>query len=311
MRKYEFQLMLLIIWYMFTLKANALGATQAIYSIPFQMQGNYIVLKATVNNAKLDTAIFLFDTGATGSIIDSTFAAKNNIKSKLSGAMTITASGPVKIRSAKIKSLKFDDKNILTKNIDFSVIDLSNFKSLNIQGIIGYDLLSRYCISVNYDKRCMEFYSFNDYKGPNDYEKYKFELSDFVQIPKFSISFTTYTEEEFTGDILFDTGADLNILFSQSFLEENNLMEKLNSTGPVDTAKSLNNLPITLKTGAIKKLNIGSLEFKDIVIKLPSNNAGSFSFPNFMGILGAEAICKMNFILDYSKQLLYLKASSN
>ena len=52
MRKYEFQLMLLIIWYMFTLKANALGATQAIYSIPFQMQGNYIGLAVNLKSTQ-------------------------------------------------------------------------------------------------------------------------------------------------------------------------------------------------------------------------------------------------------------------
>ena len=52
MRKYEFQLMLLIIWYMFTLKANALGATQAIYSIPFKSKKNYLLyVKSILKNS--------------------------------------------------------------------------------------------------------------------------------------------------------------------------------------------------------------------------------------------------------------------
>lgn len=32
--------------------------------VPFELQGNYIILKAIVNNIKKDTVRFLFDTGA-------------------------------------------------------------------------------------------------------------------------------------------------------------------------------------------------------------------------------------------------------
>lgn len=144
-----------------------------------------------MNGSTADTANFLFDTGATTTVIDSTFFAKSKIKTKLKKSLAITASGLTKISSVKIKSLSINNIDLFEKGGSLSVIDLSKFEKLNINGIIGYDILCRFTVSINFDEKIMEWRSFNESLSKADYERLNFELSSFIPIPKFPINIIT------------------------------------------------------------------------------------------------------------------------
>lgn len=97
------------------LKSDAKGISEPLNRLSFDLQGNFIIIKAILNGLTADTANFLFDTGATTTIIDSTFLVKSKIKTKLKKSLAITASGLTKISSAKIKSLSINDINLFEK----------------------------------------------------------------------------------------------------------------------------------------------------------------------------------------------------
>lgn len=163
-------------------------------------------------------------------------------------------------------------------------------------------------MSIDLDEKIMEWRSFDETLSKPDYERLNFELSSFIPIPKFPINITTESNEKYTGDVIFDTGADLTLLLSQSFIEENALVNKLTSiTEMNDTARSLNNAPIILRSAKISNLSLGNFEINELLVRLPSDDNKSFSVPNFMGIIGLEIIRRINFIIDYNEKALYLK----
>ncbi len=309
------RIFLLIITFLLSfesLTASATDSSNPVNRFSFELQGNFIIIKAILNGSTTDTANFLFDTGATTTVIDSAFLAKSKIKTKLKKSLAITASGLTKISNAKIKSLSINNINVFKKGGSLSVIDLSKFESLNIVGIIGYDILCRYIVSVDFNDKIMQWHSFDETPSTSDYERFNFELSSFIPIPKFPIKILTESNEQFTGDVLFDTGADLSLLLNQSFIDENGLSTKLVPIAEQnDTARSLNNAPLILRSARISNLSLGNFEFKELTIRLPSDNKKSFSVPNFIGILGLEIIRKTNFIIDYNKKSLYLKQRLN
>ena len=55
------------------IKADVTVISEPINRLSFDLQGNFIIIKAILNGSTADTANFLFDTGATTTVIDSTF----------------------------------------------------------------------------------------------------------------------------------------------------------------------------------------------------------------------------------------------
>ena len=278
--------------------------------VPFELQGNYIILKAIVNNIKKDTVRFLFDTGATSGSIDSEFVSRHNIKLINSSTFNIGATGkPIKVNCIKINSIRLEGFNYLKESEEFSIENLSQYKKLNIQGIIGHDLLKNYCISINFDTKTMEFMPLASIiKNDTEYDKINFELLSYFPIPKVPITIKTISNEEYKGDVLFDTGADLNLLFNQSFLQENNLREKLNTSSKVDTGITINNQIMRLEQGKLKLLSLGNFQLNEIDVSVPDKNTNVLSPNQTIGIMGVKVITQFNFILDYSTKTLYLKS---
>jgi hypothetical protein len=294
----------------FTFNCSAFISFKKNKVVPFELQGNYIILKATVNNIKKDTVRFLFDTGATGGSIDSEFVSRNNIKLTNSSTFNIGATGKqIEVNCIKVSSIRLEGVNYLNESSEFSIQNFSQYKKLNIQGIIGHDLLKNYCISINYDTKTIEFLPLASIiKDEKEYNKINFELLSYFPIPKVPITIKTISNEEYKGDVLFDTGADLNLLFNQSFLQENNLKGKLNTSTKGDTGITINNQIMRLDQGKLKFLSLGNFQLNDIDVSLPDKNTNVLSPDQTIGIIGAKVITQFNFILDYSTKTLYLKS---
>ncbi len=128
MKKYH--VLIFLLFYFGSLKASMTDTISPVNRFSFELQGNFIIIKAVLNGSTTDTANFLFDTGSTTTVIDSAFLVKSNIKTKLKKSLAITASGFTKIKKTKIKRLSINNVNVFEKAGNISVIDLGKFKSL-------------------------------------------------------------------------------------------------------------------------------------------------------------------------------------
>jgi hypothetical protein len=145
-------------------------------------------------------------------------------------------------------------------------------------------------------------------KNETDYIKINFHLLSYIPIPKLPITIKTFSDEEFNGDVLFDTGADLNLLLNKTFLRENNLKEKLNTSSKLDTGITINNQIMRFEQGKLKLLSLSNFQLKDVDVSLPDKNTNVFSPNKIIGIIGVKVITQFNFIIDYSTKTLYLKS---
>jgi hypothetical protein len=306
----KYSITLSVLFLIFTVNGSTFSSFKKSKVVPFELQGNYIILKAIVNNINTDTVRFLFDSGATGGSIDSEFVSRNNIKLINVTTFDIGATGkPIKVNCIKVNSLRLEGNNYLKESGQFTTANFKKYKKLKIQGIIGLDLLKNYCMSINYDTKTIEFMPLGSIiKNETDYNKINFELLSYIPIPKVPITIKTFSNEEFKGDVLFDTGADLNLLFNKSFLQESNLKEKLNPSSKIDTGMAINNQIMRLERGNLKLMSLGNFQIKDLDINLPDKNTNVLSPNQTIGIMGVKVITQFNFILDYSTKTLYLKS---
>lgn len=120
-------------------------------TIPFDYAQKEILLKVRINNSEeLD---FMFDTGASDTIIDRRVAADSFLLKQ--GQFGIAAlGGVVAARSTVVKRIEIGN-NLILNDIEARIVDLSpQSRNLNrrIAGIIGTNIISKFLVTIDYSK---------------------------------------------------------------------------------------------------------------------------------------------------------------
>lgn len=266
-------------------------------TIPFQLEGNAVNFNIKLNNQN-NQYKFLFDTGATSCVLDSTLVSKLNLKI-ISKQNSTGASGSSNHNVVAIDSLSFG--GVVLKDISAVVVDLSKFK---LDGIIGYDILNHYVTKIDYDNKILSF--FNEIKECKDpyQDKLTFDFAEGVTIPRTEISINLKSGKTFKGFVLMDSGADPNFLLNSNIVKNNNLLEEFDPKIEFGS-KSLTTNSTDEYLSTLKSLNFLDEVYEDVPLIISLATQGVHSMPNLLGILGNGILYKKNWIFDYSTKTAY------
>ncbi len=279
-----------------------------IAEIPFELKNGLILLDVNVNdNTEANT--FIFDTGATSDLLDSTSADKlgleANYKHDVSGA-----GGTKSYDIILNQKLKLQNK-IEINNTNLVLTDLTKLKDRlerNFDGIIGYSLLKKYITKIDYENQKMLLYNKIENTDTTGYKAINFEFENGIPIPQFDISITLRNGETYTDKILFDNGAGLTLLINTPYNEEYKLNKKAGKS-LISKSENLHGESIS-EDIAIQSMNLGGYELNEMVVSIAHDKNGVSSYENYLGILGAKVISRFNIVLDYSSSTLYLKPNN-
>lgn len=275
-------------------------------TIPFHLQENgHIHLNVKLNNIDR-TLNFVFDTGATADVLDTALAKELGLKpdyqqSVTGGAGSKTYDIVLNQTITVLPNIEVDRSNLVLTN-------LAPFHELSdrpFDGIIGYSLLRRYITKIDYEKKELVLYDDVKEIDTSEYTEIPFHFGRGVPIPQFDISITLQNGEEFTGRILFDSGAGITLSVNSPFKNEHKLAEKAAKT-IVSKSQNLGHESVSEQI-AIRSLKMGGFEFTDLVVSLANDKSGVSSYENYLGILGAKVIKRFTIVLDYDTKKLYLK----
>ena len=120
-------------------------------TIQFEYYQRLIFVKLSIN--KTDSLLFLLDTGANGSAIDSKTADRLRLKEyKIAGVEG--SAGSILVPSVKASSVSIGKSRI--KNISFTKYDLGGSLSLpgkHLDGILGTDFLKHFVITIDFKSK--------------------------------------------------------------------------------------------------------------------------------------------------------------
>ena len=124
------------------------------YSTPFRiLSTNHIIINAVVNNIN---GIFLIDTGASNSCIDLNKSGKFKLNYRKSDEQASSATAEIKEtyiskkNSLLINEYSINDFDIILFNMKHVIESLFDKDEIEIDGIIGADILIKYNCSVDY-----------------------------------------------------------------------------------------------------------------------------------------------------------------
>ncbi len=283
-------------------------------TIPFDYAQKEILLKVRLNNSEeLD---FMFDTGASDTIIDRRVAADSFLLKQ--GQFGIAAlGGVVTAQSTIVKRIEIGNSLILN-DMEARIVDLSpQSRNLNrrIAGIIGTNIISKFLVTIDYSKPEISFADSETAVRPKGGAQAAF-LQRGAPVVKANLN----GKEEVK--MLVDTGAAFNNLPSQVALRH------VKSDAPAKyttEATGLDLRPVKLGKLSIDSLVLGGLTsakvpFTYIVdAKKPANtplkpgeatrNNGGFFENSNLGILGNPFLQDYIVTIDYKFQRMLLQSN--
>ena len=132
--------------------------------VPFIYSHKEIVVKASVNGG--EPVDFLFDTGATQTLIDRRMAAES-LLDRQAGMNMNAAGGSFYGQATDIARLNLGELSI--PNVQGVIVDLSaHARQLGkpIAGVLGVNILNRFAVTIDYGKSQITFRDFANYKAP-------------------------------------------------------------------------------------------------------------------------------------------------
>lgn len=276
-------------------------------NLPFEERGGLFLVKLTINKME---GQFVFDTGASNTVLDSALAVKLGLKS--SGTNRSSSTGGVATFNY-IDNYKIgisEKQEITCKKIIFSNLSALHGRiGVEFAGIIGFDILNKYITKIDYETKTISLYTQLNKSEIETYTPITFNLNNGIPIPQFNISFALNNGEKFNGPILFDSGAGLTLMVNTPFKESNQLDKKVGKTIALQGQDLFTKKQ--LEQARIKSITIGIYTFENLPITLTNTKAGVNSFTYYLGILGNQIISRFNVILDYSNKVIYLKPNKN
>lgn len=194
-----------------------------IVEIPFELKNDLILLKVNINDDS-EYKTFVFDTGATSDLLDSTTAEKlglkANYKQDVSGAGGTRSYDIILYQKLTLQNkIVIDSTHLILTNLT----SLKNALEKDFDGIIGYSVLKKYITKIDYESKKMLLYDKIQDVDTIGYRAIPFEFENGIPIPQFDIGITLRNGESYTNKILFDSGAGLTFLINTPFNEKHRL----------------------------------------------------------------------------------------
>ena len=269
--------------------------------IPFtQFTGGIIVLKARLEGIP-DSLNFILDSGSGGISLDSTTVTELGLNPSEPERIIRGIGGTRKVGFVKNKTLIINQLAI--DSLNFHVLNYEVLSALygeRIDGIIGYSVLSRYIVKVDYEKRILSFWS----NGAIRYPRGGLLLKP--RITRLPYLFADIRDEKQRRlHYLFDIGAGLTLLLSDDYVTDSTLL-KSKRKKYLKQGEGLGG-KVDFYLTVIKEVKIGAYKFRNVPVNIFDDEYNITSYPSSGGIIGNDIFRRFNCILNYDKKEIHLK----
>lgn len=268
------------------------------------LTGGIILIRGTIDNFS-DSLNFILDTGSGGISLDSTTTEELHLPVVPTERTIRGIAGIRKVDYALDHTLHLP--GVKTDSLDFHINDYSLLTAvygIRIDGIIGYSLLRKYIIYVDYDYEQISFYT------PGSF---KYSRGGTLLRPSFNNlpiqSATVRDNVTIRQRFYFDTGGGICVLLSEDFVADSTLFTKKKKIVKTLT-EGLGGKKI-MRLTTVKEVKLGPYKFKKVPTYIFDDEYNVTNYPALGGLLGADLLRRFNITLNYPKGEIYLMPNSH
>lgn len=269
-----------------------------------QLTGGIVILHGLLDSYP-DTLNFILDSGSSGISLDSTTVADLRLVPEPSDRTIRGIAGIKKVGFLYKRTLHFPHLTI--DSLDFHVNDysiLTTVYGVRIDGIIGYSVLSRYIVKINYDSLTVDFLSQGSIKYPRGGTLFKPILST-LPVQHARVKDGTVRSARFLHDI----GAGVCLMLSKDFAEDSTVLHKKRKLWAKEGEGVGGKIDMHLTV--VKEFKLGPYKFRNVPTYVFDDVYNVTSYPYLGGIIGNDLLRRFNVVLNYAKKDIHLVPNSH
>jgi hypothetical protein len=261
--------------------------------IPLEIDNSIILTRVSVNNSK--PLKFIFDTGASASIINSPRAAELGLKAE--GQAHGNGTGG-KFQGSYTKGVSLSVPGAEVSNQLVAWFPFPTVPDFEFDGVIGYDFINQFVVEIDYENKIMNLYN------PRTYT---YSLAK--KTPTAPMKMFLEGRAPVEVNLGVDTGADGTFVINSPFVKKQRLLEAISKT--IQDKRNGAGGEQKLLVGRVKAVRLGRFVLNNPTVGLSLDTEGAGASADEDGIIGGEIFRRFKVILDYSRKQMILEPNKS
>jgi outer membrane lipoprotein-sorting protein len=267
--------------------------------VPFILNSNHIHLPVGIGGAK--PLNFILDTGAGGPVLDTDAATDLGLKTigKFEGRGVGEATQEVNL--VTLSSIRLGD--LIIDSIPAAAIGLkplNKYEGMSVEGILGYDIFSRFVVKVDYENQKLILYEPSSFKYEGNGEIIPITLEQSHPHVKAKI------DGQYEGNFVIDCGARSSLALHTPFVQKHDLLAKTGRKIDVFSGIGIGG-KVMGKMTRVKSIQIGNFNIPAPLTTLAASEKGAFASEKIDGNIGGGILKRFTVIFDYPNKRMILE----
>jgi len=281
--------------------------SEGVARLPFDYSARHVWLKASVNGGP--PADFLYDTGASLSVLDSAYAAAIGLATE--GRLQGQGAGASGTGSfARVDTLRVaapDGDGVEIGDLKVAVLDLNAILAPHfwreVAGVIGFDFIVRFVNEIDYDARTLVLHDPAAFQYRGGGAAIPMTLAGHAPVVRLTL------DGEFEGEFRIDVGSGSTVDLHGPFVRAYGLDRTLGAGVEVVSG----GFGGTFKTRVTRarSLAVGPYSWDRPLVSLSGAESGAFASEDYAGNVGNQLLERFKCTLDYERRVLHLEPGAN
>ena len=270
---------------------------------PIDVANNHVYVKVCVGDRPLD---FILDSGAGATFFDLDHAKQLGLK--LGSAFTARGAGAGTIAGAQVGNGGVTLAGTGVRQNVTAALDLSRLPSREahaMDGILGFDFISRYVVAIDYVKHELRLYDRDSfvYSGPGTSLPVTFVSNH----PHVDAEVRLADGQTIKGRMIVDVGASSSLSLTKPWVDDNHLRERITPTIHRRGGGGVGGMTSS-DIGRVAALRLGNIELMNPTATLYGDSAGVFTERgSWIANIGGDVLRRFTVFLDYKHRRMILE----
>jgi hypothetical protein len=276
---------------------------EGVARLPFDYRGRHVWLRASINGAP--PADFLYDTGASITVIDSAYAARIGLTSEgkidamgagSSGNASFAVVKSMRVESADSDGVELGDQRVGVLSISAA---LSPYFWRDCAGVIGYSFISQFVNEIDYDHSMLTLYEPHDFKYQGSGTRFPMTLAGTVPVLRMRL------DSKVDGEFRLDVGSNSTVDLHAPFVRAHAL--DAGRHGALEVSGAGFGGEFSSQITRMKRIDIGPFGWDDPLVSLSGATTGALASEDYAGNVGNHILERFKCTFNYDRHEIWLE----
>lgn len=281
--------------------------------IPIEIHNNLAVVPVVLNNTL--PLKFIVDTGVRTAILTEKIYS-DILNLSYSRKYTISGAGGQKLVDAYLtNNVTFDMPGVHGQGhsmlvLDQDYLELKNSMGIEVHGILGYELFSRFVVTVNYETKRLILERPDKFKPRKSFQVLPITVEDtkpFIRVP---LAMTD--SAKLIAKLLVDSGASHGIFLE---IDSDSAVQVPKKNIDAVLGRGLGGIIIG-KIGRVRQLSLGSYQLPNLIANfpidyIPKDSTQENNKKHRNGSIGGDLLSRFTVVFDFPHEKIYLKKNGS